>query len=76
PKCARTFTRPQNLNYHLLVHAQNRPFPCQSCHLSFLCQRDLTRHARLEHGVTPHRCPHCQRDFSRSDALARHLSVK
>ncbi|KAI9088198.1 hypothetical protein DFS34DRAFT_469261 [Phlyctochytrium arcticum] len=35
PKCARTFTRPQNLNYHLLVHAQNRPFPCQSCHLSF-----------------------------------------
>ncbi|KAG8701258.1 hypothetical protein FRC08_004195 [Ceratobasidium sp. 394] len=76
PGCGSTFTRRFNLRGHLRSHTEERPFVCEwpNCNKGFARQHDCKRHYAL-HNAKPnqHVCDGCNKTFSRTDALNRHL---
>ncbi|KAJ3011165.1 hypothetical protein HKX48_006989 [Thoreauomyces humboldtii] len=53
-----------------------KPFRCELCIASFSRKHDLKRHTRVHLGIRPFGCPNsaCDKVFSRSDALNRHMA--
>lgn len=49
------------------------PFKCINCDDAFLCEKDLSRHRRLDCKKKPFHCPECGQLFSRRDSLRQHL---
>ncbi|XP_006861354.1 PREDICTED: zinc finger protein 398 [Chrysochloris asiatica] len=73
PHCARTFTHPSRLTYHLRVHSSaERPFLCPDCPKRFADQARLTSHRRGHTSERPFRCPQCGRSFSLKISLLLH----
>ncbi|KAF7485858.1 zinc finger protein 398 [Marmota monax] len=73
PHCARTFTHPSRLTYHLRVHnSTERPFPCPDCPKRFADQARLTSHRRAHASERPFRCTQCGRSFSLKISLLLH----
>ncbi|KAM4873913.1 zinc finger protein 398 [Thomomys bottae] len=73
PHCARTFTHPSRLTYHLRVHSSTeRPFPCPDCPKRFADQARLASHRRAHAGERPFRCAQCGRSFSLKLSLLLH----
>ncbi|XP_064343332.1 zinc finger protein 398 isoform X2 [Camelus dromedarius] len=73
PHCARTFTHPSRLTYHLRVHnSAERPFPCPDCPKRFADQARLTSHRRAHASERPFRCAQCGRSFSLKISLLLH----
>ena len=59
---------------HLAHHPQQQPvndrlFKCDQCPQSFNHNHDLERHKRIHLAVRPFPCGHCNKSFSRKDAL-------
>jgi hypothetical protein len=48
---------------------QSRSFRCDECLQSFARNHDLKRHKRIHLAVKPFPCAHCDKSFSRKDAL-------
>ncbi|KAJ3079055.1 hypothetical protein HK102_004057 [Quaeritorhiza haematococci] len=77
PGCDKKFTRLQNLKSHLDCHTGVRNFPCDECNARFRRKQDLQRHRRTMHSEAKlHRCPNCDKEFARADALKRHMQSK
>ncbi|KAI4585192.1 hypothetical protein MJG53_006726 [Ovis ammon polii x Ovis aries] len=73
PHCARTFTHPSRLTYHLRVHnSAERPFPCPDCPKRFADQARLASHRRAHASERPFRCAQCGRSFSLKISLLLH----
>ncbi|XP_075414892.1 zinc finger protein 398 isoform X1 [Tenrec ecaudatus] len=73
PHCARTFTHPSRLTYHLRVHSSTeRPFLCPDCPKRFADQARLTSHRRAHTSERPFRCTQCGRSFSLKISLLLH----
>ncbi|KAJ6514219.1 hypothetical protein C8R47DRAFT_567765 [Mycena vitilis] len=53
-----------------------RPFPCDSCPLTFERNHDLKRHMLTHAGERPYVCNGCDKTFTRKDALKRHQLSK
>ncbi|KAF4632605.1 hypothetical protein G7Y89_g5516 [Cudoniella acicularis] len=62
---------------HSNIGQQNdRPFKYDQCPQSFNRNHDLNRHKRIHLAVKPFPCGHYEKNFSRKDALKRHVLVK
>nr|KAJ3417845.1 hypothetical protein HK105_000719 [Polyrhizophydium stewartii] len=77
-QCDRTFTRKYNLDSHMLVHQNLKPFKCdrENCTDSFVRRYDLRRHIRTlhdQHLYGP--CPGCQRKYTRVDSFRKHVRI-
>ncbi|KAJ3411550.1 hypothetical protein HDV05_002069 [Chytridiales sp. JEL 0842] len=77
PGCTKTFPRLSALRSHIASHSTARPHECKTCGARFVRGHDLFRHERTVHhgGKKPFTCPGCHREFSRSDALKKHMTV-
>ncbi|KAH7095663.1 hypothetical protein FB567DRAFT_35583 [Paraphoma chrysanthemicola] len=64
------------VSYNQPPIANDRPFKCDQCPLSFNQNHDLKRHKRIHLAVKLFICNHCDKRFSRIDALKRHIRVK
>lgn len=76
PGCGSTFTRRFNLRGHLRSHTEERPFVCDwpGCGKGFARSHDCKRHSALHTAKQgTHVCAGCNKTFSRTDALNRHL---
>ncbi|OQR71510.1 PR domain zinc finger protein-like [Tropilaelaps mercedesae] len=52
--CQRPFSDPSNLNKHVRLHAElESPYRCELCHKALVRKRDLERHLKTKHCVTP-----------------------
>ena len=78
PHCPKTYSRPCDLNRHLLNHT--RPFPCRHhpCHASFALNKDRTRHEQQVHGGKKEKCVvlDCVFATCRRDNLLRHMRLR
>ena len=63
---------PQSLENHQLTHANEKPFPCPTCGLTFMTSSARSAHRRQVH-QRHHLCQTCDRAFSTSQKLDRHL---
>ncbi|XP_064595243.1 transcription factor E4F1-like [Liolophura sinensis] len=76
--CGNKFKEASVLKTHMLIHTNERLFPCtvDGCSYSFKTKGSLTRHLRRHTGEKPYSCNLCGRSFSESGALTRHLKSR
>jgi uncharacterized Zn-finger protein len=75
PGCEKTFSKPSYLRYHEQRHLGIKPYSCRwpKCGWSFLRPDALARHYRIHTGIKPFSCKYCNRAFSRSDHIRKHM---
>ena len=64
------------LKDHILIHAAEKGFTCETCNRSFKRQQELNRHTRTVHAENKPKkeitCETCNRSFKRQQELNRH----
>ncbi|XP_035716481.1 zinc finger protein 846 isoform X2 [Folsomia candida] len=76
--CGACFLRKFQLDAHLRVHTNERPFPCPHCDKAFKQSKALTVHVLRLHTpgyVAPIRypCPHCDKGYTHNHYLQAHI---
>jgi len=72
-ECDKTFTRPEHLNSHKLIHTGEKPFNCQKCDKKFRRKDKLKIHERIHTGERPFSCFYCDFKGNTSCNLKTHL---
>ncbi|GMT23826.1 hypothetical protein PFISCL1PPCAC_15123, partial [Pristionchus fissidentatus] len=71
--CAQTFDHRNELSIHLSTFHSDRPlYGCTQCPLVFSVKRDLSTHARVHSGESPHECNQCGKQFGTRQLLKKH----
>lgn len=79
--CDETFSKRQDIVYHLKVHTGSRTvknetdkkFTCDYCERKFFTAKDVRRHLVVHTGRRDFLCPYCPQKFGRKDHLVRHV---
>ena len=58
-----------------MIHAGDKPYPCDICEKAFFQSIQLANHKRVHTGKKPYSCNICEKTFSSSNALAYHKRV-
>jgi len=70
--CHKFFCNNGNLERHMKVHNDVRPFECKICHKSFAQAVNLQRHFSVHTGERPYQCQFCTKAFTQQSNLQRH----
>eukprot|EP00808_Paulinella_micropora_P009177 g34950.t1 len=73
--CTQCNVAVSNLNIHMRVHTNTRPFQCPHCDQAFTVSGSLNRHLRTHSGARPYKCPDCPKACSSSSDLKKHLRI-
>jgi uncharacterized Zn-finger protein len=74
--CFKGFVSRSALSSHLVTHAEQRPYKCSSCDLTFKVPSTLRAHVKVVHEkILPHKCDICGKGHSRRINLAKHRQV-
>ncbi|KAJ6635989.1 Zinc finger protein [Pseudolycoriella hygida] len=70
--CNSGFNKKTNLEFHLRIHTNERPYKCEQCPKSFAHVSGLNCHRRVHTGERPYKCPFCTKSYAHSTDLRRH----
>eukprot|EP00808_Paulinella_micropora_P031643 g73352.t1 len=73
--CSQCEVAVSNLNIHMRIHTNTRPFQCPHCDQAFTVSGSLNRHLRTHSGARPYKCPNCPKACSSSSDLKKHLRI-
>ncbi|XP_042863407.1 zinc finger protein 665-like [Penaeus japonicus] len=71
--CKKIFKQKTNLNTHMRVHTDERPYKCDECGSAFHQISHLKDHAKLHSGEKPFKCSECLALFVQSSAAKTHI---
>jgi len=71
-KCDKTYSRPADLSYHMLMHGLGKIYPCVHCEKKFVIEKQLWSHKKEMHG-DEHICLECGISFKTKDHLTNHM---
>ena len=72
--CGKALKHKGSLKKHLLIHSDEKKFDSQECGMKFSPKEALTVH-RMDLEVKPYKCDFCDKSFSCTHDLQRHLPL-
>jgi len=75
-QCFNTYSDPNGLNRHKLIHNTDRPFKCSMCNKGFKTKPALRIHERIHTGEKPYCCSSCGDQFATNSQLKSHFFHK
>ncbi|XP_031134024.1 zinc finger and SCAN domain-containing protein 2-like [Sander lucioperca] len=73
--CCKMFMTSKQLQIHMRMHTNEKPYHCGECGRGFSTKGPLTVHMRIHTGETPYSCPDCGWAFKRKVNLDNHVTV-
>ncbi|XP_023296651.1 gastrula zinc finger protein XlCGF7.1 [Lucilia cuprina] len=70
--CSKYFCNSGNLERHMKVHNDVRPFVCRICGKAFAQSVNLNRHYSVHNGERPYPCTFCNKTFTQQSNMQRH----
>ncbi|KAM7344074.1 uncharacterized protein ACRADG_010902 [Cochliomyia hominivorax] len=70
--CSKYFCNSGNLERHMKVHNDVRPFVCRICGKAFAQSVNLNRHYSVHNGERPYPCTFCAKTFTQQSNMQRH----
>ncbi|XP_069965139.1 zinc finger protein 569 [Bactrocera oleae] len=70
--CSKFFCNGGNLERHMKVHNDVRPFVCHICEKAFAQAVNLQRHFSVHNGERPYQCNFCTKSFTQQSNMHRH----
>ena len=77
--CGNTFSSKSKLDYHKKIETAkkaNNSFQCTDCSKKFFLKEQLIQHKKVHDRYNNPECPKCEKRFSRSHVLERHLMTQ
>lgn len=73
--CERVFKTEEDLEKHLLNHAEHRPYKCPQCNKGFKQPCHLNQHLRTHTDERPFPCEVCHKCFKQACQLKQHMRL-
>ena len=74
--CDKKYLNRSDLNRHMCVHSENRPFKCNYCGECFKRIDALYTHCKAQHKLShPYKCSICGKKFWHRSARKKHMNV-
>ncbi|XP_075168383.1 uncharacterized protein LOC142240575 [Haematobia irritans] len=70
--CQKYFCNSGNLERHMKVHNDVKPFVCKICGKAFAQSVNLNRHYSVHNGDRPYQCSFCTKSFTQQSNMQRH----
>ena len=76
PVCKASFSKVGNLNVHILIHSDEKPYKCAHCERGFSHQSTLKSHVLIHNGEKPQSCSRCDYTCRQVGTLNSHIKKK
>lgn len=73
--CERVYQTEEDLEKHLLNHAEHRPYKCPQCNKGFKQPCHLNQHLRTHTDERPFPCEVCRKSFKQACQLKQHMRL-
>ena len=74
--CKASFSKVGNLNVHVLIHSDEKPYKCSHCDRGFSHQSTLKSHVLIHSGQKPQSCSRCDYTCRQVGTLNSHIKKK
>ncbi|XP_065130453.1 uncharacterized protein [Paramisgurnus dabryanus] len=74
-QCGKIFNSQFDLDAHMQIHTEERPYSCDQCGKTFTQKANLNMHKKVHTGEKPYRCDQCEQTFPYKSQFIAHKRI-